>query len=393
MTATTVWNAAGLQTGMTEILVAFGLRTPQDEAKSNHPHQRKDDGAAGDLENGTHSQTLELHLGADSEAAADESDAHVPSEAEGDEATPGTGLQDTASRPLQEEEEGMAADADEDNADASSMISDGADSYQGLPPESLAHLTALANENAFYASEGTEQDAAAAKQNVALDTACELLTQNDEQQLPPDAHKPVAVAQTEADAKAEQASDMMPGEQLQLGDGVREAEDQSGLQMAVDELPEEMAGSSQSTAAAAQALPSSGEVKWQAGTGIEVHSSKAPQVWSWQSGTLGNSCSNEATQAMVRWESPPSARTPGGPVPRLSELVEVAHLRPVPPTETHIAETDMPPKGSLLEVDCGDASGYKCAVLVGKPKIFFGQLQDLDSMIRIISSGTEVAAS
>ena len=389
MTANTVWNAAGLQTGMTEILVAPGLRTPQDEAKSKHPHQHKDDGAGGDLENGTHSQTLELHLGADSEAAADESDAHVPSEAEGDEATPGTGLQDTASRPLQEEDKGMAADADQDNADASSMISDGADSYQGLPPETLAHLTASANENASYASEGTEQDADAAKQNVALDAECKQVTEEDGQQLPPDAHKPVAAAQTEADAKAEQDSDMMPGEQLQFGDGVRETEDRSRLQMAVDELPEEMAGSSQSTAAA-QASPSSGEVKWQAGTGVEVHCSKAPQVWSWQSGTLGNSCSKEAIQAMVDLESPSSARNLGGPVPRLLELVEVARLRPVPPTETHIAETDMSPKGSLLEVDCG---GYKCAVLVGKPKIFVGQLQDLDSMIRIISSGTEVAAS
>ena len=391
MTANAAWNAARLQIGMTEILVAPGLNTPQDEAKPEHPHQNKDEGAAGDLSNGPHSQTLKLHLEADSEVAADEIDPHVLSEAEEDEATPGTGLPGRASRPW-EEEQVMAADADQDDADAESMVSDGADSYQGLPPETLARLAASTNETASNASEEAEQDAAAAEYSEALDAACKQDSKDEEQQLLQDARKPGATAETEADAKAEQNNDMTPGEQLQHGNSIGEPQNQSKLQMAVDEVPDDAPVSPHSTAAA-QALSSSGEVKWQTGTEVEVRCSKAPLVWSWQSGTLVGSCSSAATQAMVQWAPPHSAGSPHGPMPCLPELVVTARLRPVPPIEMHVAETDMPPRGSLLEVDCGNDGSYKCAVLVGRQRIYLGEQQDLDSMIHAVSPGMTGAAA
>ena len=390
-TPNTVWNAARLQTGMTEILVAPGLRTPRDEARpSPLSCVHEDEGAAGDIGNGPHAQTLELHLEADSKAAANESDPHVPSEAEKDEATPGTGLESKTSSPL-EEEEGMTADADEDDLDAQSIISDGADSYQGLPPETLAHLAASANKITSIGSEQAEQRAAAAGQSGAPDTACEQDMQEDEQQVPQEPLKPGTAARTEADGEAEQEDSHMPEERLQLGDSVREAGDLNEVQMAVDGLSEEAAGSPHHSAAA-EALSSSEVVKWQAGAGIEVHCCNAPQLWSWQAGILSDSFSSEATQAMVRWQSIPSAGALHAPIPHLLELVEVARLRPVPPTQMHVGETDMPPRGCVLEVDCGHGGGHKCAVLIARRRMYLGEQQDLDSMVHAIPPGTSTAA-
>lgn len=399
VTANTVWNTARLKTGVTEILVAPGLRTPQDEAKPTPPssssaHQDEDEGAAGDLAGGTHSQTLELRLEADGEegAAADGSDPNVPSEAEADQATPGTGLQGKTSSPL-EEQEGIAADADEADADAQSMLSDGADSYQGLPPETLAHLAASASKNTSDASEEAEQEAAAAGQTGAPSTVSEQGMEEDERQLPLDALMLSATAQTEADGKAEQEGNNMPEERLQLGDSVREVGDQDEVHMAVDELPDEATGSPDNSNAA-EALSDSEVVKWewQAGAGIEVHCSTEPQVWSWRLGTLGEPCSIEATQAMVQWDSTPSAGALHAHASPLLELVEVARLRPMPPTEMHIAATDMSSRRSVVEVDCNDDGGYKCAVLVGRQRVYHGQQQDLDSMVHAILPGTRVAA-
>ena len=380
---------------MTEILVAPGLRTPQDEAKppppsSSSAHQDEDEGAAGDLAGGTHSQTLELRLEADSEegAGADESHPHVPSEAEEDQATPGTGLQGKS--PL-EEEDRMAADADEADADAQSMLSDGADSYQGLPPETLAHLAASANKNTSDAGEEAEQEAAAAGQTGAPDTVREQGMEEDARQLPPDALMLSATAQTEADGKAEQEDNHVPEERLQLGDSVRDAGDQDEVHMAKVELPDEATGSPDNSGAA-EALSSSEVVKWQAGADIEVHCSSEPQVWSWRLGTLCDSCSIEATRAMVRWESTPSAGTLHSSMSRLLELVEVARLRTAPPTEMHIAERDMSPRRSVVEVDSHDDGGYKCAVLVGRQRVYLGEQQDLDGMVHAILPGTRVAA-
>ena len=395
-TANTVWNAACLQTGMTEVLVAPGLRTPRDEARPSplscgSAHKDEDGGAAGDLSHGTHSQTLELHLEADSEAAADESDphAHMPSDAEEDQATPGTGLQGQASSPL-EEEAGMAAEADEDDLDTQSMLSDGADSYQGLPPKTLAHLAASAKENTSEATEEAKKDAAAGGQSGALDTACEQGIEEDGQQLPKDPLKLGTSALSEAHAESDQELNNMPEEEMQLGDSAREAGDQHEVQMAVDELSGEETRGSPHNSAAAETSPRSEVAKWQAGAGIEVHCSKAPQVWSWRAGTLSESCSTEALQAMAQWGSPSSVGALHAPIPHLSELVEVACLRPVPPTEMHLGETDTPPRGSILEVDCRDGSGYKCALLVARRRIYLGEQQDLDSLVHAISPGTTV---
>lgn len=413
VTPNTVWNVARLQTGMTQVLVAPSLRTPQGQARPSPPscgpaEQHEDEGAAGDQADGTHSQTLELRLEADSEAgtAADESDPHVPSEAEEDQAT---GLQSKDSDPA-EEEEGAAAGAEDDNSDAQSVLSDGADSYQGLPPETLAHLAASANESQSdaHGDEEAERDAAAAGQ-----AACGQATGEDERRLPHDALEPTTAAQTDQGGREEEqqlpqdalepctAAQTDPGaraqhrdnhrtleeEQLQPGDTVME-EQQSELHMAADdELAVVTAGPPRTSPA--QALSSSEGTKWQAGAEIEVHCSDEPQVWSWRPATLISQHFTEEFQVQVRWKLAFS------PVPRPPEMVEVPRLRPVAPIETHIAQTDMPPRGSVLEVDCGDhGGGYKCAVLVGRRRSSpTSKQRDLDSMVHAILPGTHPGLS
>ncbi|MCJ1368634.1 hypothetical protein MMC16_007779 [Acarospora aff. strigata] len=375
-TPNTVWNAAGLQTGVTEVLVAPGLRTPQEQAKPDpascsnadqHKVPSEEEGAAGDFANGTHSQTLELHLEGDSEAGAEAGESHlpVPSEAEEEQAAPDMGLLNEAG----EEEEGVAADAAEGveaDMDVQSMLSDGADSYQGLPAESLAHLAASANEDIPDLSEEAEWGTATAGQSEALDNACEEQgMEEDEQQLPQEVLEPSTSAQTETLGEAGQDSNML-GAKLQHADTVTEAQDNHQVQTAVDRpapdhkevdmagegLALETAGTSENSAAA-HASSITGAIGWQAGMCVEVHCSSAPQAWSWRSGTLGSAhLPGAASQALVQWKSAPSATS------SLSELIEPARLRPVPPSETQIAEIDMPSRGSVVEVDCGDGS-YK----------------------------------
>lgn len=391
VTPNTVWNVARLQTGMTQVLVAPSLRTPQGQARPSPAscgpaEQHEDEGAAGEPAGGTHSRTLELRLEADSEAgtaADDESGPHVPSEAEEDQAEPDAGLQGNAHDPA-EEEERTIRNADDDHSDAQSMLSDGADSYQGLPPETLAHLAASANESQSGVSdeEEAERNVAAAGRGGLPDAARAPVTGEEERWLPQGAAEPSTAAQTDPGAQAEQRDNhsVIEEEQLQLGDTVM-AEQQIEVQMGADELAVDSAGPSRTSPA--QALSSSEEVKWQAGAEIEVHCSDAPQVWSWRPATLVSQHFREEHQAQVELNSAPSAE-----VSSLSEMVEGHRLRPVPPTETHIAQTDLPPRGSVLEVDCGDGGGYKCAVLLGRRRVVSRKQRDLDSMVHAILPGT-----
>lgn len=379
---------------MTQVLVAPSLRTPQGQARAGPAscgpaQEAEDEGAAGDQADGTHSQTLELRLEADSEAgtaADDESGPHVLSEAEEEQAEPDAGLQSKASDPP-EEEQGAAADAGDDLiSDAQSMLSDGADSYQGLPPETLAHLAASANESQSGVSdeEEAERDAAAAGQGGLPEAAaCEQATGEEERQLPQGAAEPSTAAQTDPDAQPEQRDNHSKPEEEQLGDTVME-EQQSGLHMAADEMVVDTAGPARTSPA--EALSSTVDEKWQAGAEIEVHCSDAPQVWSWRPATLVSQHIRQEHQVQVEWNSAPSAE-----VPSLSELVEVLRLRPVAPTESHIAETDMPSRGSVFEVDYGLGGGYQCAVLVGRRRTSpTGKQRDLDSMVHAILPGLSI---
>lgn len=466
------WNAARLQTGMTEVLVAPGLRTPQEEAKpdpatTGTPEQAKASlegyDAEGTLGDDTDSQALELHLDTNSEAGAVAGMVDLPlsSEAEEERATPVMGLVDDGGYPVEEEGVGGEdAGLQEADLDVQSMVSDGADSYQGLPAETSAHLAASAHDSMSGVGEdaerevtiegqvdaldaarqgqeveeqqspqealepGTEQEINLAAQSDALDAACEEHMEGEGAQSPQEAFQPSievstarqsddqdaaahkagmqieaqqapqkalesgTAAQTELHGEAGQEISMPEGQQLQLDDAVTEPGDQSELQMDVDSsLPEAAEASADSPV---QDLTGFEAVGWDKGKVVEVHCSAAdvPEVWAWRVGALGNPhLPGGPNPAIVQWRSNPSATLFS------SELVEAARLRPAAPLETYIAQTDMPARGSILEVECNEGRGFKCAVLVCRQSPSLGGERDLHSIVHTRSAGTVVLHS
>lgn len=399
------WNAARLQTGMTEVLVAPGLRTPQDQAKPDPAPSSNTEQAS--LENNegpetmedpgddTHSQALELHLDPDSEAgaAAGNLDLPIASEAEEEQATPVMGLVGSACNPEEEEEiarEGDAgpqeadvnvpevveedAGAQEADLDVQSMLSDGADSYQGLPAETLAHLAASANDSMPDAGEEAEKKGSIAAQSDTLEAACEDGMEVKATEAPQEAPEPGTTAQTVTHVEEEQESSVPEKPLQQLHDAVTELPQGEGhAQMDVDSFPEAAGASPNSPV---QAQTGAGAARWDKGTEVEVYCSAAPHVWSWRVGTLGDAhLPGGSSPAIVQWKGDPSATS------FLSELVEDARLRSPHFLEIYLDEALPPARGMVLEVGCDDGT-FKCAVLVSRQSPSLGEQQDLHSIVQ-----------
>lgn len=405
-TANMAWNAARLQTGMTEVLVAPGLRTPQDQGKldsplgssteqasmGNNEGQETEEGLGDD----TRSQALQLHLDPDSEAGAAAGNLDLPmaSEAEKEQATRVMGLVGSACSP--EEEQGIAKEEDvganeadvnvrevledvgaqEADLDVQSMLSDGADSYQGLPAETLAHLAASANDSMSDAGEEAEKEGTIAAQSNFLDAACEegLEVQEALQEAP----EPGTAVQTEPHAEEEQETSIPEKQLQQLDDAVTECPQGEGqAHMDVDSFPEAAGASPNSPV---QAQTGAGAARWEKGTEVEVYCSTAPQLWSWRVGTLGDAHLPEGSSpAIVQWRGDPAATS------CLSELVESARLRPF--FELYISDMRTLARGTVLEVG-GDDGSFKCAVLVSRQSPSLGEQRDLHSIVQGLHART-----
>ena len=433
----TAWNAAQLQPGMTEVLVAPGFKATQYHAQPDSPKEgdtvevfgQKAQAAASHTD-ATQSQSQELRLEAESSAAVadgaaslpeplaqEEEEAQLeqsagPETAEADQNTATgkeTAVADAAAGVAAEQ---MAVEAADDVADAvavaaanhgeddeaddvelevQSMLSDGTDSYQGLPAETLAHLAASANGDASdHRSRSAEADAAMNDDNAVLAGAEASGKEEDDQQH----HHQQQDDNPEADLKAQATSDAETG---QTGDALQELPQPADIntkagadadspseqeeavqgQAAVEDiiLPKPAADAQSS---AADVIKSAGSSAWPIGTEVEVHVSALAHAWCWKLGFLAHPFTPGISK-----EAPVKHQTLQPTVQPVYNLAAAAHVRPVPPSQSDNAMTGRLSRGDVLEVRGvqGNVVSFNCAVFVSMVHHLPGGPQNLLSIV------------
>lgn len=380
----TAWNAARLQPGMTEVLVAPGLPLLQRQAEpasaGNGSTEQETEAPenlepTGDAAESTHSQGLELHLEAESEAnaAVDAADQPTPAELQEHTDSPKASMPD-ASHALSRPQEAAAADEEADDAQSvKSMMSDGGDSYQGLPAETLAHLAASANADTGDTTEQAQQESATLEQGAALGDAAEHSRDADEQLQQDRNPRATPSMQSGSPCKADLDSSMHEAQ-------LEQAQEASQKPTVVQEVDEEQPAAESTgmdvaegvTDSAAQALIGSEINAWQKGTRVEVAVTLDFNAWSWQRGFLCDPyLPGVSSEATVKWDAD---------VFMVSQPIETARLRPVPPCETYTTEADKLCRGRVLEIKNGNGS-FSCAVLVGRVNPVLEGQRDLHSIV------------
>ncbi len=385
-------NAARLVMGQTEVLVAPGMK-PAREQKTDEtaaetasaesaaataadaaagptgPNQAEaiEQTTAGAAPTEASSAGLELDLDGASESAVATSEVAAASGQPMTEEQ--AAIQNSAeaqSYPLEQQQgsDGGAAvnpDAAAVDLEMHSVLSDGADSYQGLPDEQPANHASINSEDGVP-GEGNSPDLQAVPDTAEAAAEVNLEPQQQEFSLQLDSATANSGDGPMLEPAPQQAGEALHRQQQHQPETADPAAtmEMDGQQVASDGVAVQTAGVAEqpSVAAASVARPA---LQAETDKQVEVVRSAAPGQWSWQmasllspgvpkSGTVGVILKAQPTDQSVK-----------------AELVDVGSLRRPPPLGTYVTDVSALHRGDVLEVDMGDGK-YMCAVLVSKVK-------------------------
>ena len=379
-------NATCLHAGQTEVLVAPGVRPVQGQTQSvpieAEPFDTSEagggDAAGGDLVKADASGCLDLQLDDDSDAVISDSD-QAASGRPGEVQQPDKGgLAEAESEPPHQQK-GTDADKAEDeqavaddDLDMHSIMSDGDDSYQGLPDDALAPLGTFTHQEIL-----TDEAASSVATLVATSSAVpgdkmDHEQQQQQQQVSLQLVDPSTIADALPGEAADQANMLAFKPQHAQHDTIdpaasMEIEHQQHF-MAANEA-DGISGSRHS-----ETVPSDGTslAEAQSDTQVEIHHSQAPGLWCWQAAFLQDPGLPETGFVAVTCKLLPSdkASSSNATLDR-SELVEVERLRSPPPVDTYLKSVSGLHRGAVLEIDLGDGK-FVCAVFIAGVKPSYG---------------------
>ncbi|KAL0036516.1 hypothetical protein WJX77_010974 [Trebouxia sp. C0004] len=387
-------NSKSVPAGQTEVLVAPGL-------EQQHQAHLEQSGQATANEQSDSQASLpaartELTVDLDD----DGDDANVALHKSRPEASDAPSSQDLVDPDLQaaqvpagitaegnEQLEGNDAGSSQIDCDMHSIVSDGADSYKGLPVDQVGQQAAVAS------SSGHDADSDSPMEDVSKPSEAKADTQSEAdkgQQL-----------ETQCDsAEAAAVEDALPqpapepaGDTVNVQQHAQTGRHVAAAGISLDKLQAAVSDSGVETTQTTEQVnePSSlaGTVEAVAPLGIWVEVCSRPAVgqWSWQLASFQAAALPASGLVSVTYKASPSEL----PFSVKSELVNVANVRHMAPSATYVKALSELQRGAAVEVDMGDGK-LMCAVLVAKTqhlRTALGQQQGIERSMQSFERALE----